>query len=128
MNSRYDKNESQENYLEAILRITAEKGYCRSVDIADRLMVAKPSVSTAMRKLLEKELIAMDTSKFIRLTEAGRRIAEEIYGRHSYFKKCLIAAGVDEAVAEEEACALEHAISEDSFRKLVRLSGLQAEG
>ena len=70
MNTRYEKNESQENYLEAILRILAEKGYCRSVDVADRLMVAKPSVSTAMRKLLEKELIVMDSSKFIRLTEA----------------------------------------------------------
>ena len=123
MYSRYDKNESQEDYLEAILRISTEKGYCRSVDIADHLMVAKPSVSTAMRKLLDKGLIEMDSSKFIRLTESGRKIAQEVYGRHSYFKKYLIAAGVDESTAEEEACALEHAISEDSFRKLVRLAG-----
>ena len=122
MNTRYEKNESQENYLEAILRILAEKGYCRSVDVADRLMVAKPSVSTAMRKLLEKELIVMDSSKFIRLTEAGQRIAEEVYGRHSFFKRFLIAAGVEEATAEEEACAMEHAISEDSFRKIVKLA------
>ena len=121
MNSHFEKNESQENYLEAILRITAEKGYCRSVDIADRLLVAKPSVSTAMRKLLEKGLIEMDSSKFIRLTEAGCKLAEEVFGRHSYFKECLIAAGVDEATAEKEACALEHGISEDSFRKLVKL-------
>ena len=122
MNTRYEKNESQENYLEAILRILAEKGYCRSVDIADRLMVAKPSVSTAMRKLLEKELIVMDSSKFIRLTEEGQQIAEQIYSRHDFFKRFLIAAGVEEATAEEEACAMEHAISEDSFRKIKKLA------
>ncbi len=127
MNPRYEKNESQENYLEAILRILAEKGYCRSVDIADHLAVAKPSVSTAMRKLLEKEFIQMDGSKFIRLTSAGQRLAEEVYARHRFFKKCLVAAGVEEGIAEEEACALEHAISEDSFRKLVKYAGAVAD-
>ncbi|MBQ8088649.1 MAG: metal-dependent transcriptional regulator [Clostridia bacterium] len=111
-------NESREDYLEAILRITQRKGLCRSVDIADQLEISKPSVSVAMVNLREAGLIEMESDKRILLTEAGREIAERIYRRHVYFKKLLQSAGVEEGVAEHEACSLEHAVSEDSFKKI----------
>jgi len=118
MELRNFRNESRDDYLEAILMITKEKGYCRSIDISENLEVTKASVSVAVGKLLDDCLIMMDDKKHIRLTEKGREIAVLTLAKHCYLKSMLVNAGVDEEIAEREACAMEHAISEDSFDKL----------
>lgn len=108
---------SGEDYLETILIIEREKGYVRSVDIADRLGVTKPSVSRAV-SLLRKGGFLCVNDNLLCLTETGRSVAEKIYERHCYFKQRLIDVGVDEETAEKEACQLEHSLSDDSFNKI----------
>ena len=119
MNPHDQRHESRDDYLEAILRITEEKGSCRSVDIARLLDVSKPSVSVALNKLEAEGYAVMDGEKQVSLTEKGLVIAAETLARHVYFKDFLMAAGVEESVAEDEACAMEHMISADTFRKLM---------
>ena len=128
MNSMHKHNESQEDYLEAILRILQDKGYCRSIDVAEHLSVAKPSVSVAVAKLRSSGLVEMDSAKMILLTEEGKRLAENIYAKHRFFKDWLVSLGVSEERAEDEACSIEHDISEDTFGKIVDFlsSSLQA--
>ena len=111
-------HESAEDYLEAILRLQLEKGYARSVDVAMLLNVSKPSVSVAMKRLREEGKITMDDNGFITLTETGKEIAEMIYTRHQFFSDLLMKIGVDEETAVEEACHIEHDISQDTFEKL----------
>ena len=88
---------SGEDYLEAILVLQRKMGAVRSVDLARHMNFSKPSISNAVG--------------------LGREVAEQIYERHQFFTRQLIAAGVDEKLAEEDACKIEHAISEESFRK-----------
>lgn len=111
-------HESAEDYLEAILRLRESKGQVRSVDIALLLGVTKPSVSFAMKKLRENEFICMDRDNLITLTEKGEEIALRIYDRHKTISTFLMKIGVEEAVAREDACRLEHDISEESFSAL----------
>lgn len=111
-------HESREDYLEAVLVMTNEKGYCRSVDIATDLHITKPSVSVGVSKLVAEGLLTMDDEKFLHLTDEGRKIAEDIYERHCWFRKALLAVGVEPEEAETEACALEHDISRDTFEKI----------
>ena len=118
MNLRNFRNEARDDYLEAILMITQEKGHCRSINIAETLDVTKPSVSVAVGKLIEAGLITMDEDKMIHFTEEGLILAELTLAKHNYFKELLMNAGIDEETAEREACAMEHGISEESFRKL----------
>lgn len=118
MNLRNFRNEARDDYLEAILMITQEKGHCRSIHIAETLDVTKPSVSVAVGKLIEAGLITMDDDKMIQFTEKGRELAELTLAKHQYLKDMLMKAGIEEETAEKEACAMEHAISEESFRKL----------
>lgn len=113
-------HESAEDYLEAILRLRESKGQVRSVDIAQLLGVTKPSVSFAMKKLRENEFICMDRDNLITLTEKGEEIAGRIYDRHRTITTFLMKIGVEEAVAREDACKLEHDISEESFNALRR--------
>lgn len=113
-------HESAEDYLEAILRLRESKGQVRSVDIAQLLGVTKPSVSFAMKKLRENEFICMDRDNLITLTEKGEEIAWRIYDRHRTITTFLMKIGVEEAVAREDACKLEHDISEESFNALRR--------
>ena len=113
-------HESAEDYLEAILRLREQKGHVRSVDIAALLGVTKPSVSFAMNKLRENEFIHMDEENLITLTEKGEAIALRIYDRHKTLMSFLTRIGVDEATAREDACKLEHDISEESFNALRR--------
>ena len=110
--------ESAEDYLEAILRLRETKGQVRSVDIAQLLGVTKPSVSFAMKKLRENEFIHMDEENLITLPEKGEAIALRIYDRHKTLMSFLTRIGVDEATAREDACKLEHDISEESFAAL----------
>ena len=113
-------HQSAEDYLEAILRLRENKGLVRSVDISQLLGVTKPSVSFAMKKLRENEFIHMDEENLITLTDKGEAIAMRIYDRHKTIMSFLTAIGVEESVAREDACKLEHDISEESFNALRR--------
>lgn len=110
--------ESAENYLEAILMIKKEKGYVRSIDVANKLNFTKPSVSVAMKNFREDGYIIMDRDGEITLTDKGLEIAERIYERHQLIAKALIALGVDEETAYEDSCKIEHDISNMSFEKI----------
>jgi len=110
--------ESAETYLETILVLGNEKGMVRSIDIANELEYSKPSVSVAMKNLREGGHIVVDADGFITLTESGRKIAESIYQRHSVLSDFLTALGVDEKTAMDDACRIEHVISEQSFKRI----------
>lgn len=110
--------ESSENYLEAILMVQEQKGLCRSIDVVHQLGFSKPSVSRAMSQLREGGYVTMDKEGWLNLTESGREIAERIYERHRLLTRCLIALGVSPDVAAEDACRMEHDISDETFAKL----------
>ena len=109
---------ASEDYLEAMLMMREKHGYIRSVDIAEQLGVTKPSVSYATKRLRENGYITMDKDGLITLTEKGMEIAERIYQRHQMLTSFLIRLGVDEQTAREDACKLEHDISQKSFDAL----------
>lgn len=107
--------ESAEDYLETILILSEDSSHVRSIDIVNKLGYSKPSVSVAMKKLRENHLIEIDASGAIHLLPEGRAIAERIYERHRLIAKFLIQLGVDPKVATQEACKIEHDISQDTF-------------
>ena len=111
-------HESGEMYLEAIYVLTKATGFVRSIDISEYLGYSKPSVSRAMGILRSGGYITMDKDGSITLTESGQEIAEKIYARHTLLTKLLIHIGVSEETAAEDACKLEHAISDESFEAL----------
>ena len=115
-------HESGEMYLEAIYVLAKNNGHVRSVDVSEYLGYSKPSVSRAMGILRKDGYITMDSEVGIALTEAGRQIAEKIYARHTLLTKLLIHIGVSEQTAAEDACRLEHAISDESFEALKRFA------
>ena len=119
MSQRTFRNESRDDYLEAILIIRQKKGFCRSTDIASWLGISRPSVSVELGKLAELGLIRMDEDKMLHLTDEGFALADSTYAKHVYLKRFLMSVGVDEAVAEQEACSMEHALSNDSFEKIL---------
>ena len=92
----------------------------RSVDLARHMGYAKPSISHAVTVLRNGGYLTTDTDGYLHLTVTGREIAETIFERHQFFTNQLIDAGIDPAIAEEEACRLEHAISDETFQKLKR--------
>ena len=108
-------HKSAEDYLEMILRLSEEKGYARSVDIAMGLGVSKPSVSVAMKQLREGGYILMGKDNYITLTDTGMEIAQRIYERHKVLTKVLTMIGVDPETAQEDACKVEHDISAQTF-------------
>ena len=110
--------ESAENYLETILILHNRKGYVRSTDIATELGFSKPSVSVAMKNLRTNEYIAMDENGFISLTDKGMSIASAVYEKHTVLSRWLVSLGVDPKTAAEDACRMEHVISQESFTKL----------
>ena len=107
--------QSAENYLETIYMLQKNKGTCRSVDIANELGFSKPSVSVAMKNLRENGFIEVMGDGNIQLLEPGRKIAEELFERHTMLTECLISLGVPREVAVEDACRIEHVISKESF-------------
>lgn len=111
-------NESAENYLETILVLSGKKPVVRSVDVAEELGFKKSSVSVAMKHLREKQHITVTPEGYIYLTEEGRKIAEMIYERHEMLTAWLIRLGVDEQIASEDACRIEHVISPESFEAI----------
>ena len=114
---------SAEDYLEMILMLAEEKGCVRSVDVAAGLSVTKPSVSVAMKQLRENGYILMDENNYITLSDAGARIAHEVYDRHKAITKFLMQIGVNEADAREDACKIEHDISSATFEAILRQIG-----
>lgn len=112
-----------EDYLEAVLVLQKEKGMVRSVDVARHLDVSKPSVCHAVATLKEGGFLTMDEDSFLHLTDLGREVAEKTYEKHCFFTRLLVDAGVEPKTAEQDACRMEHAISDDSFQKIK--SGLQ---
>ena len=106
--------ESAENYLESILILQKRKGHVRSIDIVNYLDFSKPSVSVAMKNLRENGFSHMEDG-FITLTEKGLEIAQTMYERHTVLSHWLISLGVDEKIAVEDACRMEHTMSPESF-------------
>ncbi|MCQ2531602.1 MAG: metal-dependent transcriptional regulator [Saccharofermentans sp.] len=115
---KHKSEESMEDYLETILLLQRQKGNIRSIDIANELGYTKASVSIAMKSLREKELITVTDTGYIALTGAGLSRAESVLERHTLLKDWLIKLGVEAGVAEEEACRIEHDISEGTFELL----------
>ncbi len=111
-------NESTENYLEAILILSRRNPVVRAVDIAEELNFTKPSVSVAMKKLLESGDIEISRQNYITLTPKGLSIAHMIYERHLLISNWLITLGVDPAIAREDACRIEHVLSPESFQAI----------
>jgi Mn-dependent DtxR family transcriptional regulator len=107
--------ESAENYLETILVLSADGSPVRSVDIAKEMGFSKPSVSIAMKNLKAGGYIVVGDHGHITLTESGRDIAQKIYDRHKLISDWLISLGVDKETAAEDACKMEHDMSEKSF-------------
>ena len=110
-----DPKESSEDYLETILILSKKLPVVRSVDVANELGYKKSSISVAMKKLREKKHIIMDENGFITLTEEGKKIAQKVYDRHVLFTNWLSELGVDPIIAAEDACRIEHIISEESY-------------
>lgn len=107
--------ESAENYLETILVLQKKSSNVRSIDVAAELDFTKASVSVAMKKLRENQLISVDNDGFITLTEQGLSIAEKMYERHTLISQWLIKLGVSEDTAVQDACRMEHILSKESF-------------
>ena len=112
--------ESAEDYLEQILMLLEQKGHARSVDIAAGLGVSKPSVSVAMKRLRENGYIVMGDDNYISLTDRGYAIAKRIYDRHKMLTKYFVQLGVDPEIAREDACKVEHDLSEESYQAILR--------
>ena len=110
--------ESAENYLETILILSNSNPFVRSIDIVNEMGFSKPSVSIAMKKLRENGYISMNERGYITLEPPGREIAEKIYERHTVLSKLLETLGVNPKVAAEDACRMEHVISEETFDRI----------
>ena len=110
--------ESAENYLETILMLKAKNGSVRSIDIAHELEFSKPSVSVAMKRLRESGHITVEDGGLIELTDEGKALAESIYERHVVLSEALEAIGVSPDVASEDACRIEHYISQETFDRI----------
>ena len=109
---------SAEDYLEAILVLQSRLGLVRSIDIVNELGYSKPSISIAMKKLRENGYVNMSPEGLITLTDKGEEIAERVYDRHTTLTRMFIILGVSSDVAAEDACRVEHVLSEETFRKI----------
>ena len=113
-------HKTAEDYLEAMLMMKKKHGYIRSVDIAMELGVTKPSVTYTTKRLRESGYITMDKDGLITLTDTGMKIAFSMYDRHQTLTKLLVELGVDEQTSSEDACRVEHDISEQTFDAIRR--------
>ena len=108
-------HESGQMYLETIYILSQNKSYVRAIDVGEHLGYSKPSVSRAMSILKKNGYVLVDTDGAITLTESGMEIARTMYTRHTVLSEMLMRLGVDEKTATEDACRIEHVISEESF-------------
>ncbi len=123
--------ESGEMYLETIYVLQKKTNAVRSLDVAEYMGFSKPSVSRAVGILKSGGFINVDKSGFLTLTESGREVACKIYERHTLISKFLVSLGVSESVATEDACKMEHYISDDSFnaiKKHIEQMSIKKEG
>ena len=111
---------SSEDYLEAMLMMEERHGAIRSIDVAAELGVTKPSVSYAVKRLRENGYVTMDKSSVITLTDKGLAIAKRIYERHKLLMTYLLYLGVDEKTAREDACKMEHDVSDATIEAMKR--------
>ena len=112
------RNQSKEDYIEAILLLRKMHGSCRSVDVARHLGFSKPSVSIAVSKLIEENYVIREDHGELVLTEKGMAEASEVLARHEFLCNYLIKIGVDPEVANQDACRMEHVFSDETFEKL----------
>lgn len=109
---------SGEDYLEAVLMLRHRHGMVRSVDLARHMGYSKPSISHAVGVLRDGGFLTVDQDGFLHLTDIGQEVAEKIYERHQFFTQWLIGAGIDPETAEQDACRMEHGISQKSFERI----------
>ena len=112
---------SAEDYLETILMLSKRIGTVRSIDIVEEMGFSKPSISVAMKKLRESNLILMNEEGYITLTKEGEQAAEQVYERHSTLYEWLMSIGVGSTTAALDACRMEHILSDDTFAAIKRL-------
>ena len=110
--------ESGEMYLESILILTKDRTAVRSIDVSEYMGFSKPSVSRAIGLLRTGGYILVNGDGYITLTELGREVAEKMYSRHKLLTDFLVSLGVSEEVAAEDACKIEHHLSDESFEAL----------
>lgn len=121
-------HQSAEDYLESILVLQEQCGQVRSIDIVNRLGYSKPSVSIAMKKLRESGYISMSPDGLITLNDSGLEVARKVYSRHQVITELFRMMGVSEETAAEDACRVEHDLSQETFERIrafVRQNGLQ---
>mgnify|MGYP000868162911 FL=1 len=111
-------HEAGEMYLETILVLSRETDAVRSIDVANRMGYSRPTISVMMKKFRRDGLITMNEAGHITLTDSGRKIAERVYERHEVIAKFLRSIGVGREQAYEDACLMEHDISDESFAAL----------
>lgn len=109
---------SDEDYLEAVLMLQQKTGIVCSIDLVRHMGFSKPSISHAVRVLRDGSFLSIDKDGFLHLIDIGREVDEQICERHCFFREQFMVAGIDEKTAELETCQIEHAISEETFRKL----------
>ena len=115
---QHKSEESLEDYLETILILSKRLPVVRSIDVANELNYSKPSVSVAMKNLKNREYITVSEEGYLCLTDEGRRIAENVYERHTLLSDWLIHLGVDPKVAVRDACKMEHDITPESYEAM----------
>ena len=113
-------HESAEMYLETIYQLTKEKGSVRSIDIAEAMGYSKPSISRAVGLLKQGGYLLADEDGFLVLTESGRKTAEKVFERHMVLTRALTALGVTAETAAEDACKIEHVLSDETFAAIKR--------
>lgn len=111
-------HESAEMYLETIYVLSTQKSTVRSIDVAEALGYSKPSVSRAVGLLKKGGYLIADADGFLVLTPSGLEMGKKIYERHTVLENLLVALGVDAKIAEDDACKIEHAISDETFRAI----------
>ena len=111
-------HQSAEDYLETILVLQEKCGQVRSIDIVNRLGYSQPRVSIAMKKLRERGYISMSPEGLITLNESGRESAKQVYCRHKVITKLFVLMGVSEEAAAEDACRVEHDLSQETFERI----------
>ncbi len=117
----YNHKESVEDYLEKILMLRNQNEHVRAIDVAKYMNYSKASVSIALKKLKEKNLVNIDDKGYITLTHEGEQIASSTLERHNLLKSVLMHIGVDEKIAEDDACKIEHLLSNTSFNALKKI-------
>ena len=110
--------ESGEDYLESILKLSYQTDGVHAIDVVNDLKLSKPSVSIMLKKLRDDGYVTIDDNNHLHLTKVGKEIAERIYERHQILTDILIKIGVDEKTAEEDACKIEHDLTNETFKAI----------